>query len=195
MRIGIDLDETISDSIVGIMNLHNKQYGTSLRREDFDSYVFTDILGVSKEEARKRVDEFFSVRHVKAIPPIEGSLEAINLLKSKGHELYIITGRGRAREDVLHTEAWLEEHFPQIFAGVHYANVLGPDGTLKTRTKSEIAKSLRVELMIDDVLDFARDCGEAGIKTFLFDRPWNQSELPPNVARVFSWEEIAEKIG
>ena len=195
MRIGIDLDETISDSIAGIMKLHNEQHGTSLRRKDFDSYVFADILGVSREEARRRVDEFFTVKHVKEIPPIEGSLGAIKTLKSSGHELYIITGRGSAPEDVKHTEAWLELHFPNVFAGVHYANALAPDGSVGKRNKSEIAQSLGIQVMVDDVLKFALDCAGAGIRTLLIDKAWNQGDLPVNVERVRSWDEIVKKIG
>lgn len=195
MRIGIDLDETISDSISGIIKLHNEQYGTSLRREDFDHHDFAAALGVSKEEAKKRIDKFFSVTYVKEMPPAVGSLRAIEALKAKGHELYIITGRGRSPEDVAHTEAWLEANFPNVFAGVHYANTLAPDGSVETRTKSEIAKTLGVEVIIDDLLEFALECAGAGMKVLLLDRPWNQGALPPLVERMYSWEEIIQRIG
>ncbi len=190
MRIGIDLDEVVADSIAAIIKLHNERYGTRLKRDDFHTYVFEEVWGGTREEAIKKVDEFFATDQLKNISPIAGSLKAIAALKAKGHELYVITGR--SNDNVRQTEQWLEGHFPDVFLGVHYTSIFSL--TEKPRKKSETCKKLGVEVLIDDHMRNVLDCAGEGIRVLLFDQPWNRGhELPGNVERVFSWDEIMGK--
>jgi hypothetical protein len=38
-----------------------------------------------------------------------------------------------------------------------------------SKKKSQVCKEIGAEILIDDALEHARDCGEKGIKVFLFD--------------------------
>ena len=191
MRIGIDFDETIADSMAMILKLHNEQYGTKYKREEVTEYHVENIWGGSKEEWTAKLDEFFSAKNARHLDPVVGAIAAIDALKHAGHELYIVTARRDINAEA--TERWLTKHFSSTFKSVHYGNVRSDDPA-KKREKAEICKELGVELMIDDHMGVAKNCSEAGIKVLLLDQPWNQGELPPGVTRVYSWEEIVKKL-
>jgi hypothetical protein len=191
MRIGIDFDETVADSIQMIIKLHNKQYGTNYKKEEVVKYKVEEVWDGPKEEWMAKLDEFLSAKNAAHLDPVVGAIPAIDALKKAGHELSIITARGES--DVEATELWLKMHFPSTFEGVHYGHARSEDPT-KRRSKSAMCKALGIELMIDDHMNVAKDCAEAGIRVLLIDEPWNQGELPPGVERVYSWEEIIKKL-
>ena len=195
MRIGIDFDDVVTDSVNLIVKLHNQHYGTDFRKDQMTHYTVEKSWGGSKEEWRAKLDEFFSAKNLVHLDPMAGSLAGIKALKDMGHELYIVTGRGSAKDDVAATEQWLIAHFPNVFKGVHYANHIAADQlTVTRREKSEICKENKIELLIDDNPRIAAECATAGIRVFLFDQPWNQGEFPAGVERVHSWDEIVEKL-
>lgn len=190
MRIGIDLDEIVADTMPAIVNFHNEKYGTDLKKNHFHSYRFWEVWGGTRDEAIKKIYEFSETDHFVKINPVAGSLNAIKKLKENGHELFVITGR--QNEIIKKTEEWIEKHFPEVFSGIHFANSYGFTG--QPLKKSAICSQLNIEIMIEDDIDHAKDLAEAGIRVFLFDQPWNQNDLEKDVERVFSWEEIIDKI-
>lgn len=190
MRIGIDFDDVVADSGTALIEMHNKKHGAHFEKDDFKSYFFEETWGGPREERVKEIDEFFATDQLKKINPMAGSLEAMEILKEKGHELYIVTGR--SHKDIEQTELWIEKHFPKAFAGVHYASVRNSD---ERRKKSQICKELGIETFIDDNPDHALDLAAAGVKVFLFDQPWNRKqEMPENVERVSSWDDIVSRL-
>jgi uncharacterized HAD superfamily protein len=190
MRIGLDFDDVVADSGIAIIAMHNAKHGTNFKKEDFANFFFEETWGVPREERNKEIDEFFATDQLTNIDPMAGSLKAIRDLRASGHELYIITGR--PNRDIEQTELWIEHHFLDVFAGIHFAS---PSRTEEIqRKKSETCKALHIDIFIDDDAKNVLDCAAAGIKTFIFDQPWNrQGEFPANVERVYSWDEIAKK--
>lgn len=195
MKIGIDFDDVVADSMAAIIKFHNERYGTTLTMSGAISFKFEEVWGGTMEEAVKKVDSFFDEDQVVHLHPKEGALKAINDLKKRGHELWIVTGR--KTRDVEQTERWLAHHLPGIFSGVHYANFFEIGDAAKPIKKSDICKKLGITLMVDDNLPTVIDCAGVGIQSLLLDRPWNQSNepLPSGVTRVFSWDEIGREVG
>jgi len=191
MRIGLDFDDVVADSGIAIIEMHNKKHGTHFKKEDFENFFFEDTWGVPREERNREIDEFFATDQLSKIDPMAGSLAAIRELKAAGHEIYIITGR--ANKDIEQTEIWIENHFPDVFAGVHFAS---PSRTEEIpRKKSETCRELKIDVFIDDDPKNIIDVAGAGVRTFIFDHPWNrQGEFPPSVERVTSWAEIIKKL-
>ena len=192
MRRGIDLDEVVADTIMALVNFHNERYGTNFNKNDFHSYYFWEIWGGTKKEAINKIYEFFGTDHFANIAPIAGSLNAMEKLKENGHELFVITGR--QNEIIKETEEWIEKHFTKVFSGVHFANSYNL--TSQPLKKSAICNQLDIEIIVEDDIYHANDLAEYGIKVLLFDQPWNQNglESKENIERVYSWEEIIDKI-
>lgn len=190
MRIGIDIDEVIADSLSAIIAFHNETYKTAFKRDDFLSYKFWETWGGSKEEAIQKMQIFNDKGHVLTTRPIEGAFTALTSLKEQGHELFAITARSHRL--VKQTEEWVSLHFPNIFREIRFGNTWGMEGT--TEKKSDICKHLSVSIMIEDDIDHAIDCARCGITVILLDCPWNQGLLPEHVHRVFSWNEAIQLI-
>lgn len=191
MKIAIDVDEVLAEYQNGFIEFHNKYYGTNLKRHHFaKSYKLEDAWGGTEDEAIDKVYHFYQTKDFKKMEPVPGAIEAVRKLAQK-HDLFVVTSRQNFASPV--TLEWLDKHFPDTFSGILFANHFAKEGAPKD--KSEICKEIGAELLIDDSLTYAKDCAKKGIKVKLFDRPWNQTEnLPKNIQRVFSWQEILKII-
>ena len=188
-KIGIDFDDVIYGFNRAYCDFHNAKYGTNIAYEDISQYEMEKTWGISLQECVKRVDEFyFSTDHAGA-KPVEGSLRGIGILK-RDNDLHLITSR---REDVrAQTTSWLEKHFPNTFAEIHFTNQFG--STKKKRLKSEVCKELGIDVMVEDALHYADDLSTKGVRVLLLDTPWNQGQVPELVSRVDSWDEAVEAL-
>ena len=191
MRIGIDLDEVIANTLTAVINFHNEKYGTDFKENNFSSYRFWETWGGTRDEAIRKVHEFYVTDHFANVRPVAGSIDAVDKLKENGHELFIITGR---QENIIkETEKWIKKHFPEVFSGVHFANTYGLTGS--KMKKGTICEQLGIEIMVEDDIIYASELAESGIKVFLFDRPWNKDHaVGDNIERVSSWEDVVNKI-
>lgn len=189
MKIALDLDEVIADTLCTIIQFHNDTYGTRLTREQFTSYRFWEIWGGTREEAVDKVHAFHRTSYAHSVRPVAGAQDAVCAL-GKENDLYIVTSR--ANEFVGKTEQWLATHFPGAFAEVHFANHYSKNDRTE-KSKADICEKLGVQMLVEDSVDFAIECAREGRDVFLLDRPWNQTDrLPSGVYRVSSWEEIME---
>jgi uncharacterized HAD superfamily protein len=190
MLIAIDLDEVLTDFTSNFIEFHNKKYGTSLKRKDFVNYRYWDILGITKEEAIRRVYEFYETDSFQNMPPLTGSKEALISLKKK-HKLIIITSRP---DDIVKiTEKWVDKFFPETFSKLYFTNHLPKNGI--PRKKEDVCSKLGVDILIEDVLEFAVGCASEKTKVLLLTCPWNEKyKLLKGIYRVKSWKEIVEKV-
>ena len=103
----------------------------------------------------------------------------------------VVTGRPSYTSLATHT--LIEKHFPETFAAVYFTNAY--IGTMPPRSKKEVCEMIRAEVLLEDHIDHALPCAEAGIKVILFDQPWNQHAPPhANITRVFSCEEAQKAL-
>jgi uncharacterized HAD superfamily protein len=191
MKIGIDIDEVLADYLSALIRFHNELYGTCLAPDQFKTYRFWETWGGTKEEAIQKVYDFSGTSQFKNIVPIQGAKQAIQTLRGN-HTLHLITGRP---DDLAEgTREWVERHFPDTFSSLNFANHFSKVGA--PRTKSEICDALKVDFLIEDILDYALECVTPNRTVLLLDNPWNQhSPLPKGIRRVRSWEEIVGIIG
>ena len=188
-RIGFDFDDVLYDFNSGLFVFHNEKYGTSYTLKDVTRYDFKELWQCDEKEALRRMKEFVRSEYHDRALPIEGAVEAVTSLELL-HDLYVITARDENLAPA--TERVSAIHFPDRFKGIHYLhrndiNVLG--------TKGDVCLSLEIDLMVEDSLGNAEHLSQAGIRTLLFDRPWNQTPmLPQHVTRVFGWGHAQEQI-
>jgi hypothetical protein len=61
--------------------------------------------------------------------------------------------------------------------------------------KADICLEFGVDLLVDDNYDYVVECLSKGIDALLFNYPWNEHKMLPNEdKRVYSWDDIVEKI-
>ncbi len=189
MKIGVDIDEVLADLMNPLVRFHNENYGTNFSREHFTSFNLWETWGGTKEEAYKKVYDFFHSDFFNDISVTNGSKEATNFLSIK-NDLVIISSRPDYIKDK--TIQWVNKNFPGTFSEVYFTYEWSRNG--KTR-KKDICLDKNVSVLIEDDLNKAIECASNKTKVFLYNCPWNQNKnLQKKILRVYSWEDILEKL-
>lgn len=191
MKIGVDLDDTLTKTMAEIVDFHNDKYGTNLSVEKLKDGATWKTWGGTHEDDVKKIHNFHLSSYGQDIPSITEAKDILERLKKENNDLYIIT----ARSDYIKkdTEEWVEKNFPNIFSKIYFTNQFLNNET--STTKRKICDELGIDIFIEDNISYALDCAKPGRKIFLLDYPWNQTDsLPEDVTRVKSWQEIGEKL-
>lgn len=193
MIIGVDLDDVLGDFVGGLCQYHNRQYDTSLTKDDFNSFRFWGVWGGTKEQDSRKLCDFYDAPEFKNLEPIEGAQKAIDYL-AKENELRVVTSRPLFIEDK--TKKWLDKNFPGKFSEIYFASNDYIEGSKKTKEKLEYCLDHNIDILVEDALEhMEKYCQNKKTKILLYNSPWNQNkQLPENVERVESWEEIVRKI-
>lgn len=189
--IGIDFDDVIVATNKAMAQWHNRAYGTSYKLEDIDTCDLARFWSCSYDERTRRIGEFFaSIEHSTTVP-IDAAVKSLELLRNK--EIHIITARRKEYSNI--TLDLAERHISSLFCNFHFPNGSEINGIPTKRTKAEVCLEYGIEVFIEDNLEYAGEVASIGIPVLLLDSPWNQAtELPQNIERVFSWDEIIKKL-
>jgi len=190
MKIGIDIDEIVTEFVKGYLKVYNKKHGRDARYDKIFSYNLWEPLNISREEAIILADEFYDSQHFQEIELVEGAIEAINKL-GKENEIFFITSRPGHIKDK--TREFIMKHFSQIKSEIIHSGDFW--GGLGSRTKAQICSELKLDFMIEDNKLYSQEIANSGIKVFLMDKPWNIGvEESNNLVRVKNWEEVMKLI-
>jgi len=188
MKIGIDIDDVLADSLPYYTRAFNQRFGLQIDLADAAWRIFDRFPWISRQEAHDFFSELIEAGFFSSRPLLPGAKEAVESLAEDGHHLFIITGR--APQDEAITKNWLTHVglLSRFEVVMHKARE--PVG----RHKSGAASELQLDVFIEDELAVATAVGETAIPVLLFDRPWNQGVLPGNLRRVRSWTEALKQI-
>jgi uncharacterized HAD superfamily protein len=185
MKIGIDIDEVLANTMSNFLDFHNEMYGTDATRDEITDYYFDGLFHWTREENFKRFDEFYKTRFFEDIVPVEGAADGIKSLQQLG-TLYVITSRPLYIKE--QTLKWLTRYFGDDLPEVYFAHLDGAG------TKADLCDQLGIDLLIEDSLEFAEACAAKNVQVLLMDAPWNRRELADNITRVYNWDEILTKV-
>ena len=191
MNIGIDIDDTISNTFESATYYAEKYVTEILKREPVkdiskvkDHYYVRDMFGLTDEEDDRFWEEYYE-RIIENVEPKPSSVEMINKLSEEGNRIVIITARwsknGISAFDL--SKKWLDKQ------GIKY-DKLYTDIEIKDKT----AINEKIDLFIDDSISQCNVVTSAGIKSYLFDSETNRHINPDkDIERVLSWDEIYKK--
>lgn len=189
MRIAIDVDEVLSNTMPKVCKFHNEKYGTNFKVDDFFSYDWEEVWGGTTNDTTKKWFDFFKINKNK-FETIDGAKESVNEL-SKKNKLIVISARQIEFKE--HTINWLEKEFPSFFEKIILTNDFAVSG--KRISKREICDKENIDILIEDQLKHALDCASEKRKVILFNYPWNQNKkLSKNIYRVNNWKEAMKLI-
>ena len=163
MRIGIDVDDTLvgtSESFDEVIKKHNinfsKKYKEKLSDKEWD-FICNNYL-----------EEILMGAVIK-----EGAKEVIDYLSSLGHELIIITARSNNYSNVIEQ---------RTLDFIKKENLKFDEVYFNQYKKSDLAKNLKIDLMIDDNIDVYINMKNEGIDCILFGD------------KIKTWKEVLEYI-
>ncbi|MEK6875410.1 MAG: hypothetical protein AABX30_01885 [Nanoarchaeota archaeon] len=201
MKIGIDVDECLINLVDNFLDFNREKYKIDVKREDVFCYDFWEIFKIPKKEAYRRMDEFFNSKFFERVSPVDGAKKAIyELSKNRENKLYVITSRPIHIKNK--TKEQLEGFFGEVFYDIshtdEYSDFERQISEVNRKTKKvRVCQDRKIDVLIEDSLKNALECAEGveGIEILLMNQPWNKNgNLPSNVYRVYSWEEILIKI-
>ena len=180
MKIAVDLDGVLAESMLVWCDLVNKEFGLRVKLEDLDSWASWTKLSISKDDFYRILDE--SWENWEEIPSTEpGISEKVEKIQTFG-DIDIVTGRSRRTVDA--AKNWVHAH--KIGYG-HFVSVAG--------WRDKVV--LDYDVYIDDAPDLMPLVSNIPLRwAILYDRPWNRS-VPsmPKVLRAKKWIEIPKLLG
>ncbi len=182
VRIGVDMDDTFFPFVGGLVEWHNRAYGTDWTIGQFNTYKFSQVPGFPVN-AEERVREYLESDFHWNLAPLEGAVEGIRELASR-NELFLMTSRnGKYRDRTLEYinrqfgDGVFKEHF---FTYNHYTK----DGI---GTKAEMCREENIGIVIEDTVENAQELCNGRVTTIMIDWPWNREFRNSKAFRVRGW--------
>ncbi|UCC59296.1 MAG: hypothetical protein JSW38_03695 [Dehalococcoidia bacterium] len=174
--LGVDIDNVISLSDPAIRRTVWEIFGVHLIQDQVEYYDYHKC-GISLEQ-QERVLEIFRDETCSVLEVVPGAVESLRLLH-KEYRIVLVTSR---HPDIVDkTRDWLR------LKDIPYDVLIFNDA--KHRTGHNF------DCFIEDNAETALSLAQAGIRTFLYDYPWNRSiEEHPNIRRVYNWQDIVAEL-
>lgn len=181
MRIGIDIDDVITDTSIAM-----KEY---IEKYDTDGEISKYMVEIMRGEIpTPRIKEFLEENGVKFFNKTNvkpDAVRVINNLLENGDEIFLITSRGEER--FKGTEAMTLEFLEKNKIG--YTKIF-----FNSHEKARICRENKIDIMIDDSAKFCVEIQNENMKSILFTSYVNK-DIDVDVPRVNNWIELEEKLG
>lgn len=166
MRIGIDIDDTITDTHACINKFKSIEFPERNPEERLPENLFIPFIDKYRKVA-------FNEVKLK-----EGAVEALKEIKSLGHEIIIITSRPKEGEEI--TKKYFQKN-----------NLPYDDMYIDVNDKGKLASQINIDLFIDDHLFICDQMDKYNIKVIKMKRKDEDNE---KYLEFDSWKDIIDYI-
>jgi len=190
--IAVDIDDVLAANAEGFAEFSNRRWGTNLKPDDYTEH-WAELWAIDISEVQKRKEILFKEKVFTNHRSIEQAKDVLDHLKKK-YRLVILSSRQR----IIHKDTidWIEKEFNGVFSEFHFADMWDrTDLDIHTRlnsTKTDIAKQIGANYLIDDQPKHCQAAAKAGIIALLFGNyGWTKGIKPTqNMYKVKSWLEV-----
>ena len=193
MNIGIDIDDTISDTFEALLAYSQKYTIEDLKREsnidinkDYLNHLYIESASGWNDLETKNFWEKYYEDILKAVNIKNFASKVINNKRKNGDKIFLIT----ARWDMPNfdtkklTENWLLEN------NVQYDKLF-----MNASDKVQLVKENNIDLFIDDSFNNCKQISEnTNAKVYMMTSLVNKNLGDKKIKRVFSWPEIDDLI-
>lgn len=185
MRIGIDIDGTITDLHKEIIKYGMKYNDKIAERgfKDANAYRIKDIFDWDENECLK-LKRYIQREILNIIKPREDVCECLAEIKSLGHEIYIITGRklNEMKNTYQETLDWLRLN------KIPFDKLI-----IEENNKGTACVKNNIDIFIDDSTKHLERVCNAGIKkVYIFDNVYNKEDN--KYKRIYSFYDLYNQI-
>ena len=189
MNIGIDIDDTISETFETLLPYAQKYTIEELKREskinmnqDFLNHFYIVYMnGWTKEEAMEFWSKYYG-EILKNVNIKKFASEVINQLRKEGHKIYLITARWDMPNDNIQeiTKQWLKKN------ELEYDELI-----INASDKLNLIKEKNIDIFIDDSFNNCKNIAEnSDTKVYMMNSAVNKNLNHQKVKRIYSWPEI-----
>lgn len=113
MRIAVDIDGVLRDSVDTMVKIYNQNFGTDMKTEDVEYYAVKDSFPLVEKKLKIDPHDFFFSRNNgeyinRYSDAFEGVIDALKEAQDNGHTIHIISYQP-SYKNKLHTLMWLED--------------------------------------------------------------------------------------
>ena len=184
LRIGVDVDDVLAESLPGYLMAFRSYIGRDVEIEDAAWEIFARYPEIPAEEMWRFFAKLDETDFLGTRPVYADAANAMRALVGAGHRLVVVTGRLLAHRD--HTRRLLQN---AGIAGL-FEDLVHRDGEAAAEYKPRVVRERRLDLLIEDELHVAVAAALVPVPVLLFDRPWNQGDLPGGITRVATWNHV-----
>jgi uncharacterized protein len=179
-EIGFDIDGVVADTMKAFMRIAEEEFGIDyIKKEQITSYWIEECLPIPLDIIKAIINRLLMDPIGIRLEPLPGARETLMRL-SVHDSLTFVTARS-VKEPI---EDWLIS----LLSGVAHKDIR-VIATGQYSAKAGVLDELKLKYFIDDHLETCRDLHKRGIKTFVFDQPWNRGNTP--FLRIRSWKALS----
>jgi uncharacterized HAD superfamily protein len=185
IRIGIDIDNVISDSFPFFISRFNEAFGTTISFQDITEFYYFEKFAEGKDiDVPNFIDKLLADNDFQInLPPIKDAKRIISSWMRIGHHIHYITARPPTAGKI--TKKWLSKH--GLWHKRNSLTLFDTDSfTTDIEYKHTVISNKKIDILIEDKYDITV---ASKITTLLLDKPWNKGKLPET-----SWIDINREV-
>lgn len=184
MRIGIDIDDTITNTWEYMIPTYEKVFhlnGEYLKKSIPYYYSLKDKISITTDEYFDIMRPYYDTL-CQTIPLKENVKEVIDTIHALGHNIIFITSRGKS-----YTEPYqLTKEYLDSFH-IHYDKLI-----VRAHNKDEVCLKEKIDLFIDDSIKHCKKVSKTGIEVLMIETPYNKDIK--EFKHFKTWKEIEKYI-
>jgi len=182
-EIGFDIDGVVADTMKAFIRVAKEEFGINyIRKEQITSYWIEECLPIPLDIIETIINRLLADPFGIELEPLPGAREVLVRLAAHGR-LTFVTARP-AKEPI---EAWLLS----LLSDVSHKDIR-VIATGQHSAKARVLEDLKLKYFIEDHLETCQDLHKRGIRTIVFDQPWNRGHTP--FLRIRSWKALSDII-
>lgn len=189
MRVGLDIDDTISNTNFVLMKYafrYNEEHGNK-KLLKYNTNNFSEVFGWNDDE----VNHFFRTYYLEALKEIEPKFnvkEVLNELRKKGHKIIFITVRND-RECAGENEArrltldWFKKYkipFDELHVDI--------------KDKKDFCQKYNIDVFMDDSVRTVLAVKELGINTFIAMNDFNLDFKDESIKNIYNMNQFLQEV-
>lgn len=199
--IWIDLDDVLSHTIEGLIELLRRDHGRCVGVEEVVHFDLARSFALDEPALTRFFDRAHAPEALSSLAPRTGAARALRRLRAGGWRVHVVTGRPPITAEA--SRAWLAEHGMEHDA-LHFVDKYGRaaaavDGVPFEPVEAMLARGF--DLAVEDSPETAiRLAAEAEVAVALVDRPWNHdlpampAEVAARIVRCHDWSDVERVI-
>ena len=178
-KVGIDLDNTLADTVGAQLKVHQGN-GISIRKEEIrDLNIEQEFLRLGNINPIDSASVYGKIWTDNNIPPLDKYVTPVMEKIASLYSITILTATIATLDEI---REWLSRN------SIKYDNII----KIRPREKIEFARDCHIHTFVDDSPEIAGALAKTDKKLVLMHQPWNESVIKTEYIRIAkTWRDVS----